>query len=155
MKGMRMLFAKLRSLLAVFLLSLSLCLTAGAPIAGAEPPPEGARTAAQAVIGAQIEAFLREDGEAAFSYASPVIREKFRTPENFMRMVRNGYSPVYAPQSYEFGESRLQGGEIVQEVILLAPDGSATLAIYKLERLPGGSWKINAVYLKDLPDQMT
>jgi hypothetical protein len=143
------------------LLAASLCAALAAIViaswgsARAEEPAALDRQAAQRVIESQIQAFLREDGAEAFSYAAPIIREKFGTPENFMRMVKTGYRPVYDPQSYEFGESRLQGGEILQEVILVAPDGRAKLAVYKLERMSDGTWKINAVYLKDLPEQIT
>jgi len=144
-----------RAAAAACLVVFALLAVAAPQPAGAEEPAAPDSKAVQSVIESQIQAFLREDGVAAFSYAAPVIRERFGTPENFMRMVRTGYRPVYSPQSYDFGESFLRNGEILQEVTLIAPDGSAKLAIYKLERMSDGSWKINAVYLKDLPEQIT
>jgi hypothetical protein len=48
---------------------------------------EGDGAAFRAVIQAQLDAFQRDDGTAAFAHASPMIKGMFRTPENFMRMV--------------------------------------------------------------------
>ena len=56
----------------------------------------------QAIILAQMEAFKRDDGAAAFAFASPGIRSMFGSAERFMHMVRSGYPQVYRPQSIEF-----------------------------------------------------
>jgi hypothetical protein len=57
------------------------------------------QAAIRQVIQNQIAAFRRDDGAAAFSYASPSIRAQFGSPENFMHIVRNAYQPVYRPSS--------------------------------------------------------
>ncbi|MEJ1996025.1 MAG: DUF4864 domain-containing protein, partial [Limibacillus sp.] len=68
----------LRRLLALVVLVAG---TATAVPALAEDPPEAADQAAvQQVIAGQIQAFLREDGEAAYSYAAPHIKQKFGSP---------------------------------------------------------------------------
>ena len=72
-----------------------------------------------------------------------------------MRMVEIGYPPVYAPQEFSFGKVEQRGDQIVQEVLLTAPDGSQSLALYKLQKMEDGSWKINAVFLRELPDQVS
>jgi len=56
----------------------------------------------KAVIGNQIEAFLADDFATAFTFASPMIREIFRTPENFGSMVRNGYPMVWRPAEIRY-----------------------------------------------------
>ncbi len=48
------------------------------------------RAAIRQVIEAQVDAFRRDDGSAAFGYASPTIQGMFGTPEIFMDMVRQG-----------------------------------------------------------------
>jgi len=55
------------------------------------------RAAIRDIIQSQVEAFRRDDGDAAFGYASPSIRNMFGTSEIFMDMVRQGYQPVYRP----------------------------------------------------------
>src|SRR6185369_2536882 len=62
------------------------------------------RGAIRAVIEQQLAAFQRDDGEAAFAFASPGIRAQFQTAETFMSMVRSGYPPVYRPREVQFGE---------------------------------------------------
>src|SRR5712691_5771096 len=67
------------------------------------------------VIRLQIEAFQRDDAEAAFSLASRGIQETFGTPENFLRMVKLSYQPVYRPASVTFLELSETEGEVVQK----------------------------------------
>lgn len=125
-----------------------LLLAAPAPDALAEDPPQAIR----GVIERQLQAFQKDDGSEAFSYASPMIQRQFETPEQFMTMVRRGYPSVYRPQSVEFRGVELNDGYAVQEVFLLGPDGRPQLALYFMERQEDGSWKINGVRMTDAPD---
>ena len=52
------------------------------------------RTAIRDIIQSQVDAFRRDDGDAAFGYASPSIRGMFGSSEIFMDMVRQGYQPA-------------------------------------------------------------
>lgn len=131
--------------------ALALILLAAAPGVRAEVPAAD-RAAIEAVISAQIAAFLRDDGPAAYAFAAPGIRALFPTVEGFMRMVRSGYAPVHRPQAVRFAETVVENGEVVQRVLLRGPDGRAHLALYTMERQPDGSWKIAAVVLVVLPE---
>ncbi|MFP6870941.1 MAG: DUF4864 domain-containing protein [Nitrospinota bacterium] len=114
---------------------------------GQAPVPAGDRQAIRKVIRAQMDAFRRDDGAAAFSYASPSIRSQFQTPERFMEIVRRGYRPVYRPRSVKFLELIETGGQIFQKVWVLGPDGVPVNAYYVMERQPGGGWKIGGCIL--------
>ncbi|WP_340116678.1 DUF4864 domain-containing protein [Pelagibius sp. 7325] len=130
-----------------------LTLLAAAPAAGGaqaqniEAPSPAARQAILGTIKAQLDAFQRNDGAAAFSYATPALRQLFGTPENFMAMVRGGYQPVYRPRSVEFLDARIIEGRIGQAVRFVGPDGRAVIALYTMEQQPDGSWRIAAVHL--------
>ena len=101
----------------------------------------------RSIIGDQIEAFRRDDGDAAYGHASPMIRNLFPTVDQFMAMVRNGYMPVCRPRSVTFGQiADLPGGPL-QKVFLTGPDGRGWVAVYSLQRQPDGTWKINGVRL--------
>lgn len=119
-------------------------LTAGAQSAGDAAAIRG-------VIQSQLDAFQRDDGSEAFSYASPAIQQLFRTPEIFMDMVRTGYAPVYRPQSYQFQglDGSLAGP--VQEVLMIGPDGTPVIARYTMQRQPDGSWRIHGCTLTRAP----
>lgn len=121
-----------------------------APAAAAQDVVRPAATDQQAIRGtirSQLDAFQADDGARAFSYATPQLRDLFRTPENFMAMVRGGYQPVYRPQSVEFLDARILEGRIGQAVRFVGPDGRAVVAIYTMEQQPDGSWRIAAVQL--------
>src|SRR5512139_2657605 len=102
---------------------------------------------AQSVIRAQAQAFGRDDAAAAYSYAAPAIRQIFPEASVFMSMVQNSYAPVYRHQSFEFGETRVEGGWIGQRVHILDANGEAWEALYTLEQQADGSYKITGCTL--------
>jgi hypothetical protein len=107
----------------------------------------------QAVIAAQMEAFKRDDGEAAFSFAAPAIKEMFHTPEIFMEMVRQQYAPVYRPHYVEYLEPIAVGNKFMQPLILTGENGVTVLARYALSRQASGDWRIIGVTLSPAPNQ--
>ena len=102
----------------------------------------------QKVILEQLGAFRRDDGAAAFALAAPGIRETFGTPETFMDMVRQGYQPVYRPQTFEFGDASVGPHGPEQRVFVVGPDGRDYIAVYPMERQPDGRWLVNGCLLK-------
>ncbi|MBL8703921.1 MAG: DUF4864 domain-containing protein [Rhodospirillales bacterium] len=113
--------------------------------------PDADRQAIRAVIERQLQAFLRDDGTAAFSYATPSIQGIFQTPDNFMSMVKNGYQPVYRPQAVTFRDIIDLHGAPAQRVLVVGPDGVPVIAVYPMQRMPDGSWLINGCYLLAYP----
>jgi hypothetical protein len=105
------------------------------------------RTAIHDVVQRQLEAFQRDDGVAAFAFASPGIQAMFGTPENFLGMVRSGYAPVYRPREVEFQNLVDDGGRLTQRVLLVGPDGEVVVAHYYMERQGDGSWRISGCEL--------
>ncbi len=99
------------------------------------------------VIQSQVDAFRRDDGDAAFGYASPSIQGMFERSDVFMDMVRQGYRPVYRPQVFDFREIVEMHGGIAQKVHVVGPDGRPVTAIYPMTQLPDGSWRIHGCYL--------
>ncbi|MGE0282162.1 MAG: DUF4864 domain-containing protein [Rhizobiaceae bacterium] len=105
--------------------------------------------AAQSSVDAQLRAFQAGDHKLAYSYAAPNIQRIFPTVEAFMGMVNNGYMPVAKPKSFAFGKvEELAAGAIVQQVLIVGPDGKDYEAVYTLERQMDGSFKITGVSLR-------
>jgi len=102
---------------------------------------------AQSVIRAQEEAFGRDDAATAYSYAAPAIRQIFPKADAFMDMVQRSYTPVYRHKSFEFGETRAEGGIVAQRVHIIDADGEAWEALYTLQTQPDGSLKITGCTL--------
>lgn len=109
---------------------------------------EADRSAIREAIQSQVEAFRRDDGEAAFGYASPAIRNMFGTSEIFMDMVRRGYQPVYRPRAFDFREIVDLHGQVTQKVHVVGPDGRPVTAFYPMTQLPDGTWRIDGCYLQ-------
>jgi hypothetical protein len=123
----------------------ALCLLALAwPAAAQEAAlPTDDRAAIRGVIESQLAAFNRDDGETAFSFASPGIRNIFGDVETFMQMVREGYAPVYRSREAEFRDiTRLAETMWLQEVLIVGADGTVVMALYTMERQSDGVWKI-------------
>lgn len=105
--------------------------------------------AAQGVIDGQLKAFARGDNAGAYAFAAPTIKQMFPTVEAFMGMVSGAYEPVHRPKSYAFGKSEeMDADTVVQQLIIVGPDGKDYEAMYKLQRQPDGSYLINGVSLK-------
>jgi hypothetical protein len=126
-------------------------------LAAAEDPPSSLATpdqqAIRQVIEAQLDAFQRDDGAAAFSYATPTIQERFGDAGNFMQMVKSGYTPVYRPQSVDFDKLVDTQYGPDQVLRLIGPDGVAYAAHYLMQKQPDGRWMINGCYLTRLEDR--
>ncbi|MGF7006907.1 DUF4864 domain-containing protein [Aminobacter sp. BE322] len=105
--------------------------------------------AAQGSISAQIEAFRTGEDAAAYSFAAPNVKRIFPTLETFMGMVSGGYKPVHHAQSFDFGKFReMSPTSIIQQVMIVGPDGKDYEAVYTLELQPDGVWRITGVSLR-------
>lgn len=130
-----------RVFVAVAMLAFFGLATARADVADAD------RAAIRGIISGQIEAFQRDDGAAAYGYASPTIQGLFPSVDGFMAMVRSGYQPVYRPKSVTFGPAVETPSGPEQRVFVTGPDGRNWVAVYSLQKQPDGSWRINGCVL--------
>ncbi len=120
-------------------------LAAGAPLAACADDATGASAAIEGVISHQIDAFRADDLATAFSFASPMIQGMFGSPENFGRMVENGYPMIWRPADVEFRDLREERGMTFQRVRVRDAAGKDFLFDYEMIEGPGG-WVINGVY---------
>ncbi|MDM8166465.1 DUF4864 domain-containing protein [Roseovarius sp.] len=109
--------------------------------------PAKANEDIEKVISNQIDAFLADDFETAFTYASPMIKDIFGTPEKFGQMVRQGYPMVWRPSEVNFLSIDRRGKELWQNVMVRDAEGA--LYILEYQMVPGGTgWLINAVRVR-------
>jgi hypothetical protein len=107
---------------------------------------EARNPAIETVIQQQFDAFRAEDVGTAFSFASPGIKGMFGTPENFGRMVRNGYPMVWRPAEVQFLDLREVAGNLWQRVMVTDQAGRTHLLDYQMVET-GQGWQINGVQL--------
>ncbi len=103
--------------------------------------------AIQSVIRDQLSAFQAQDYERAFSHAAPTIKQIFKNTDNFIGMVKNGYAPLYSPDSFSFSRSLKQGETMYQEVLVTDQAGKQWQAVYTLKQVDG-VWKITGVKME-------
>ena len=129
----------------LWLLSFALfanCAPAAAP-PGEPTHPTDEWKAIERVISDQLQALKAGDGEKALTYAAPGIQDQFGTPENFLRMVRNGYGALLDARYTKFLEGAIIGGNTVQPLRLVLPDDTVLVALYRMEKQKDGSWRIS------------
>jgi hypothetical protein len=132
----------MRRLLVSVALALTLGITSISPLLAqvARDP------AIESTIQNQFDAFVKNDVTTAFSFASPNIKGLFGTPENFGRMVENGYPMVWRPSNVTYLELREVAGQLWQRVMVTDQAGRTHLLDYQMVQTPDG-WQINAVQL--------
>jgi len=108
--------------------------------------PKAEWQAIRKVISQQLAALRAEDGDRAFSYASPGIRAQFGNAQTFMAMVRDAYSPLLVARYTEFLDGAVIDGIVIQPLRLIAPDNSVLVALYTMEK-EKGAWRITGCQL--------
>ncbi len=130
---------------------LVLCLMVGLLMATSSYAEDNLATARE-VIESQIVAFLNDDVDSAYSFATTGVQKIFPEPQRFFDMVKRNYAPVYRPGNYAFGRalSETDGATIAQELLITGPKGKNWRAVYVLERQDDGNYRINGVRLSKL-----
>ena len=111
---------------------------------GLTGPSFGQGDEIKGVISSQIEAFQSDDFSTAFTFASPSIQLMFRTPDNFGRMVSQGFPMVWRPSDVEYLGLRQDRGALVQRLQVTDSDGRLHVLDYFMVETADG-WKINGV----------
>ena len=92
----------------------------------------------EATIAEQFDAFRGGDVQGAWAHASPTIQGLFGTPENFGRMVEQGYPMVWAPGEVDFIDLQSFGGVLVQRVQVIDQAGNAHYLGYQMVETEDG-----------------
>jgi Domain of unknown function (DUF4864) len=136
--------------LRIIVVALFLCITAFGAHADGVSPAE--KTEFQRIISAQIEAFRADDGNAAYGFAAPLIKQAFPSVDMFMGMVKQGYPQVYRPKSFAFTDATLDPvGRPTQKVSIIGPDGKNYIATYTMQKQDDGTWRIAGCTLSEIP----
>ena len=117
--------------------------------------PRAEWKAIEKVIEQQRNALIAGDGAKAMAFATPALRGQFGTPENFLRMVRNGYAALLDARATRFLEGAVIEGSVIQPLRLILPDNTVLVAIYQMEKQQDGHWKIAGCVLAPSTVQAT
>ncbi len=103
------------------------------------------------VITDQLDAFNARDSERAFSFASPMIKRLFGTPDNFGGMVARGYPMVWDNDFVRFLDRAERGDSVYQRLLISDATGTMFVLEYKMIETPQG-WQIDGVSILPAPD---
>lgn len=134
-------------MLAMGTLLLALCLV---PIAAAASPVETRDAKSiQAVVKSHLKALAEDDAPRAFASATSEAREQLGTPENFLNLIKQEYSPIYHSRQAVFMPAELINGQTIQFVRVTGADNRIWVALFRMERDEDDSWKIAGCELVD------
>lgn len=105
----------------------------------------------EGTISNQLEAFKVDDFEQAFTYATPTLQRLFKTPQNFERMVTQGYPMVWRPAEVTYLDLSEQRGALIQKVQIVDAKGFKHLLAYRMIETDAG-WRIGGVSILDSDD---
>ena len=111
---------------------------------------QDAKTAITSTIQSQIDAFLADDFDRAFTFASPNIKRMFGSSERFGAMVRQGYPMVWRPGDVRYLELEQMGSVRLQRVLITDAQGVPHLLEYQMIETSDG-WQINGVRILEVP----
>jgi Domain of unknown function (DUF4864) len=119
--------------------------------AHAQPSLEG--TAAEPIFW-QLEAFRRNDYDAAYAFASAEIRRLFDR-RAFEQMVRRGYPEIAESTRARIADSQLApDGHAYIRLKIRGANGQHVEAVYEMIQ-EGRAWKINGVVARPDPGEET
>ncbi len=110
------------------------------------PKAEAQEADIQGVISNQIDAFKADDFNTAFTFAHPSIQGIFQTPENFRRMVTQGFPMVWRPADVEYLGLTQEAGRTLQQVQITDAKGRVYVLEYSMALTENG-WRINGVQI--------
>jgi Domain of unknown function (DUF4864) len=130
------------------LVAVVVAVTLGVAAAHAQPAPDVQAASAPALR--QLEAFNRNDYDAAYAFASSEIRRLFDRA-GFERMVKSGYPEIAASARVRIADHRVApNGHVFLLLKILGANGRHIEAVYEMV-FEAGVWKINGVVAQPDP----
>jgi hypothetical protein len=103
--------------------------------------------AIHAAVQTQLHALSNDDAAGAFELTTPEKRHLIGSADNFLRMIKEEYNPIYRYQGVMFSNPEVVDGNVVQLVRVTDGYGKVWLAIFWMQQGEDGSWKIDGCHL--------
>ncbi|HEY0846472.1 MAG TPA: DUF4864 domain-containing protein [Noviherbaspirillum sp.] len=99
------------------------------------------------VVQSQLEALSNDDAASAFELATPEKRMLIGSPDNFLRIIKEEYNPIYRYQRVIFSRPEVVDGDAVQLVRVTDGYSRVWLAIFWMLQGEDGNWRIDGCQL--------
>lgn len=99
------------------------------------------------VVQSQLDALANDDAASAFELATPEKRMLIGSPDNFLRLIKEQYNPIYRHQRALFSHPEVVNGDAIQLVRVTDSESRVWLAIFWMQQEEDSSWKIDGCQL--------
>lgn len=98
-------------------------------------------------VQSQLEALSNDDAASAFELTTSAKRMQIGTPDNFLRLIKEEYDPIYRHLGVIFSTPEVIDGDAIQVVRITGSDSRVWVAIFWMQQEPDRSWKIDGCQL--------
>lgn len=102
-------------------------------------------------VQSQIDALANDDAATAFDLTTDDTRSRLGSPDNFLRIIKESYEPVYRHRMALYSSPQVVLGKVYQVVRLTDLESHVWVAIYLMHKDEEGTWKINGCQLVQTP----
>lgn len=99
------------------------------------------------VVQSQLEAFSNDDAVSAFELATPEKRMLIGSPDNFLRLIKEEYNPIYRFQRVIFSKPEVVNGDAIQVVRVTDGNSRVWLAVFWMQQGEDSAWRIDGCQL--------
>lgn len=99
------------------------------------------------VVQTQLEALSNDDAVSAFELATPEKRMLIGSPDNFLRLIKEEYNPIYRYQRVIFSRPEVVNGDAIQIVRVTDGNSRVWLAIFWMQQGDDSAWRIDGCQL--------
>jgi hypothetical protein len=103
--------------------------------------------AIRGVVQSQIDALSNDDADSAFQLATPERRMIIGNPDNFLRLIKEEYNPIYRHRAAIFQAPEVVDGDAIQMVRITDSDGAVWVAVFQMQQEKDKSWKVDGCEL--------
>lgn len=125
----------------------SVALALAGPARGVESLTYADVVAIRGAVQLQLDALEHDDADRAFDLATPERRMIIGSPDNFLRMIKDQYNPIYRHRSVVFQTPEIIEGDAIQTVRITDGEGSVWVAVFWMQQGDDKTWKIDGCEL--------
>lgn len=99
------------------------------------------------VVQTQLEALSNDDAVGAFEQATPEKRMLIGTPDNFLKLIKEEYNPIYRYQRVIYSQPEVVNGDAIQIVRVTDGNSRVWLAVFWMQQGEDSNWRIDGCQL--------
>lgn len=99
------------------------------------------------VVRSQLDALSNDDAVSAFELATPEKRMLIGSPDNFLRLIKEEYNPIYRHEGVIFSRPEVVDGDAIQLVRITDGSSRVWVAVFWMLQGDDGNWRIDGCQL--------